>query len=109
MSKTGLFNSMDIPAGFLTSIYTCPVGKIITFSVNFSSLISTIAKVRLALVVGGIAQLTTKNYIEYDSRLVGYGVIERTGLVLGEGQTVFVYANLTGISANIYGWEEETS
>ena len=47
-------------------------------------------------------------WIEYDTELLGKGVLERTGIVMDAGKLLVVYSNAAGVSAVAFGLETST-
>jgi len=52
---------------------------------------------------------TTAEYIEFNSEVIGNGVLERGGIVLQAGKNVVVQANSTDVTAMVYGIETATA
>lgn len=87
-----------------TTVYTVPAGLSATFNVSISNSGYTQVAVRLA--IAAAASPTTAEYIEYDTVILQYGVLERTGIVANAGERVVVYASNANTSVSVYGYEE---
>lgn len=101
---TGILGQASLAAETNTSVYTVPASKTATFNINVVNTIARPVTVRIA--VASTATPNTADYIEYETILVGYGVLERGGLVAQDGQRVFAYASTSGVSVKVYGYEE---
>ena len=49
---------------------------------------------------------TSNEFIEYDTVIVGNGVLERGGIVAQAGESVVVYNAVAGLNFSVYGFEE---
>lgn len=104
--SSGRLGAVDLVATTNTLIYTGPANTIATVSANICNRNSTSVAVRLAVLDGAIGTLSDEDYIEYDTPLNANGILERTGLVIGAGQTVVAYSDTADVSVQVYGWEE---
>jgi hypothetical protein len=101
----GTLAKLSIPAASDTAMYTVASGNTSSFSINLVNTSSTLtAKVRIGITTGG--SLTAADYIEYDTAIIPNGVLERTGLVAGPLDIVYVRSDLANVTARIYGYEE---
>lgn len=101
---SGNLGSAALAAAADTLIYTVPAGKVATLNINCTNRDSVSAKVRIAIGVG--ANPANADYIQYDTTLAGNGVIERTGIVCGAGEKVWVRSDTASVSVRIHGFEE---
>jgi hypothetical protein len=62
-------------------------------------------QVRIAVCSGAIGTLATSDYIEYDTMIPGNSVLERTGVVVFNGQTIVVRSANGNCSFVAYGLE----
>ena len=101
---SGRLGTASLAATTNTTVYAVPTGKTSTVTVNFCNTTSAAATVRLALALADTP--VAGEWIEYDCSLPANGVLERGGIVLGEGQRIVAYASATGININVWGFEE---
>ena len=94
-----------LPAAADTALYTVPVDHRAVFTVSLCCRL-TAAKVRLALTDAG-APPSDADWIEYDTSLQPLAVLERTGLALGANQTLYARADVAGVSAVVFGVQEQ--
>jgi hypothetical protein len=101
---SGKLGAVDIAATTLTTLYTVPVGKTASFSVNFCNRNQSGVVVRLAL--STTATPTAADWLMYEVLIDGNGALERTGLVLDAAKLVVVYSSAANVSVTAYGFEE---
>ncbi|MDP3638683.1 MAG: hypothetical protein U0989_02455 [Azonexus sp.] len=101
---SGKLGSAALAAAADTLIYTVPDGKVATLNIACANRDSVSAKVRIAIGVG--ANPTNDDYVQYDTSLAGNGVIERTGIVCGAGEKVWVRSDIANVSVRVHGFEE---
>jgi hypothetical protein len=91
-----------------TTLYTVPTGYYSVFNVSFTNTSSNSVTIKLGL--SSSTSPGTAEWIEQQTTIVGYGVFERTGLVLQAGYNVVATAS-TGstVNATVYGIETATS
>lgn len=100
---SGLLGKNDLLAGALTEIYQVPAGTITAATINVCNRNASPCIINVALSDG---PPTNADYIEYNLELCGSGVIERTGIILSDGQTINVRSDVANVSAQVWGWEE---
>jgi len=88
------------------TVYTCPADTFSVVTVNFTNRNAQARNIRLAISDG--ASPTNAEWVEYDTELIGNGVLERTGLVLSAGQRIVAFANSTDCNCLVYGIETST-
>jgi hypothetical protein len=103
---SGKLGSADLAAATNTEVYVCLTGTISTVNVSFCNRNALPSDIRLAITDTGLLSLTDADYLEYDLELVSSGILERTGIVLSEGQSVVAYSALAEVSTQVWGWEE---
>ncbi len=101
---TGILGTSDLASTTNTTVYTVPAAKIATFSVNIVNRNTTPVTIRVALAAS--ATPAASEYIEYETPLLGYGVLERTGLLLDATKQLVAYSSAANVSINVYGFEE---
>ena len=94
----------NLAAAQNVALYTVPALKRAVLSVSLCNRTNGPIKVRLALADGAAPE--DSDWIEFDTQISAGGVLERTGLALGAGQSVFVRADVAGLSAVAFGIEE---
>lgn len=105
---TGKLGSFDLAATTDTVLYECPASTFAVVTVSICNRNSTTAR-NIRISVSDTSTPADDEYIEYDSELLGKGVLERTGIVVKSGEFIVVRASGTGISAVAYGIETTTA
>jgi len=91
-----------------TTLYTVPTGYYSVFNVSLTNTSATAVTIKLAL--ASTTTPGTADWIEQQTTIVGYGVFERTGLVLQAGYNVVALcSNASVVNATVYGIETSTS
>lgn len=101
---SGNLGSAALEANADTLLYTVPAGKVATLNINCTNRDAGNVKVRIA--IGAGAAPANRDYIEYDVNVLGNGVLERSGIVCGAGEKVWVRADTPNVSVRIHGFEE---
>lgn len=103
---SGILGQQALNATTNTTVYTTPADTVAYANVNVVNINSTPVSVRLALSTTGTP--TSAEYVEYDALIDGYGVLERTGIVLNATKRVVAYSDTANVSVSVYGVEEST-
>lgn len=103
---SGVLGQQALNATTNTTVYTTPADTVAYANINVVNINATPIVVRIALAAG--ATPLAAEYIEYEAEIAGYGVLERTGIVLNSGKRVVAYSNLSSVSVAVYGVEETT-
>lgn len=92
----------------LTNIYTVPTNKIATVNLLVTNSSGLVSKFRCAISNSSTSP-GPQDYIEFDVNLPAIsGVLERTALVLGPGESIFVYSSVANaITVRVNGYEED--
>ncbi len=101
---SGKLGSADLSATTNTTVYTVPASTVASCTVRFCNRSSSAVTVRLAISTTGTP--ADADYLEYGATVPANGIMEDSGLVLDAGKLVVAYASATGISVNVYGFEE---
>jgi hypothetical protein len=103
---TGRLGAQDLSAAANTTLYTCPSDTFAVVSVSLCNRSNQACNVRMAISTS--ATPGNAEWIEYDTELLGKGVLERTGIVMDAGKLLVVYSNAAGVSAVAFGLETST-
>lgn len=103
---SGRLATIDITSAATdTQLYSCPSNKVASFSISLTNRNpGTTVLVRIALTSS--TSIHNDEYIAYDVVIYPNEVYERSGLVLGQGQYVYVRSSVTLVNAVMYGYEE---
>lgn len=88
-------------------VYTCPADTFAVVSINIVNR-NTASSARIKVALSDTSSPTNAEWIEHDSELLEYGVIERTGIVVGAGQNIVVESSAANVTAMVYGIETST-
>lgn len=99
----GRLGAADLSAGTLTSVYTVPVDTFTVVSLSLCNRGNQATNVRVA--VAAAATPTNAEWIEFDTELLGHGVLERTGIVMDAGKILVVWSTSANVSAVAMGIE----
>ena len=101
---SGILGAASLAASTHTTLSTVPAGRTATLVINACNRNATAVKLRLALAAG--ATPSASEWIEYDTELAPYGVLERSAIVLEAGKRVVAYASTANVTVMAYGLEE---
>lgn len=101
---SGRLGKKALPQDNDWKLYTVPAATVTTATVSMVNRGSADAFVRLA--VSDVDAPAADDYMEYDYKLPGGGVLERTGIVCSAGERIIVRANTGFVSARAHGFEE---
>ena len=102
---SGRLFAVDLSAGAYNSAYQVPASKTTTFNISVCNRNSTSVMVRLA-VAAATGTPNNAEFIEYNAMIPGFGVLERTGIVLDAAKYITVYSDTANVTAVGYGFEE---
>lgn len=104
---TGILGSSNLSTATYETVYTVPAGKYTVMSINMVNRGNQAVTVRLA--IADTATPTNPEFIEYETELLGKGVLERTGIVVDAGKQIVAYTSGANISAVVMGIETPTA
>lgn len=103
----GVLASVALAATTYTIIYAPPVDTFSVVTVSICNKNATAIQVRLALAVDP-AIPANGNYIEYNAEVLPGGVLERGGVVIQRGRTIYAYSTQANTDVVVYGIETST-
>jgi hypothetical protein len=99
---SGVYGKADLAATTWTEIAAAPTSGVKVTSVSICNRGAGEVTIRLAI-AADVSSVDDSSYIEYDVKVPGNGVLERSGIVLSATNGLMAYASGTGISAVAYG------
>lgn len=103
---SGVYNRLSLSAATWTTLVPTTgvtAGKTGIITVNVSNTNGTSVSIRMA--ISANQSPSAGEYIEYNTVLGGYGVLEKTGIVLTNGLQITCYCDTANVSFVAYGLE----
>lgn len=100
ISASGLIGQADLVINTDTMLGTLGAGM--TVNVCLTNRATTDCKIRIAISPSAIAPVAA-DYIDYDVTLYANRARERGGIAASSGETIWVRANASGVSARAHG------
>ena len=105
----GILGQADLPANDYTGVYEVPADTFSVVNVSICNKNSTPITVRLAVRKAAEALPQADDYLEYETEILGYGVLERTGIIVDAGREIFAHSSSTSTAVVVYGIETSTA
>lgn len=104
---SGILAQRSLPADTLTEVYAAPANKVSSITVNaVATRLTTNINVGITTQTN-INSLDPPPWIEYKSPLMNSGsVLERSGIVISNGEKLVAYSQFEGVIVTVYGFEE---
>jgi len=104
---TGILGSENLSTATYTTVYTVPSNRYCVLSINMVNRGNQAVTVRIA--IADNATPTNAEFIEYETELLGKGVLERTGIVVDAGKKIVAWTSGANVSAVVMGIETPTA
>lgn len=104
---TGILGSSNLSTATYTTVYTVPADTYAVLSINMVNRGNQAVSIRVAIASADTP--TNPEFIEYETELLGKGVLERTGIVVDAGKKVVAWTSGANISAVVMGIETPTA
>jgi hypothetical protein len=102
---SGKLNAINLASSTPAILYTNTKTSPATVTISMCNKNTSTALIRVAIVSGiTINDLTDADYIEYELPIASHNVLERTAIVLGLNDSIYVYSNVASVSAVAWGF-----
>jgi len=108
MANTGILANATLAATTYTSIYSPTLDTFGVVTLNICNKNSSNIQVRVAIATDPDLPAAGE-YIEYETEILPNGVLERTGIVIEAGRTIYAYSSATNTDVVVFGIETETA
>jgi len=102
---SGILGTADLAITTITNVYAVPASTLASLNVNICNRNNAVARIRLALSASTGVQANSE-FMEYETAIEAYGVLERTAIVLDAGKTLTVYSDTANVTVVVTGIEE---
>ena len=104
----GILASESLAAVTYTPIYGPPVDTFSVVTVNICNKNATAINIRIAFAQDPSIP-AAGDYIEYNTQILPNGVLERSGIVIENGRTIYAYSTSANTDVVVYGIETATA
>ena len=102
----GKLGGVDLAAATETLLYQVPASAVATVNVNFANRNGSEINVRLAVAASSASGASATDYLLYDINVKANESLQYTGIVVSQGQKVFVQSDTASVTALAVGFEE---
>ena len=103
--NAGILGKASLTAATITNIYTVPASTLANYAIKVCNRNASPVTVRLALSAVSVTQANDE-FIEYNTTIPAYGVLERTGGLLQTGKIITAYSDTANVTVLVDGFEE---
>lgn len=108
MANIGILASETLNANTYTSIYGPSTDTFGVVTINICNKNSSAIRVRIALATDPNIPAAGE-YLEYETEILANGVLERSGVVIDNGRTVYAHSTQANTDVVVYGIETATA
>ena len=108
MANTGILANQSLVATTYTKIYEPTADSFGVVTLNICNKNATSVEVRVAIATEPNIP-AAGDYIEYNTTVLANGVLERTGIVIEAGRSIYCYSTQANTDIVVYGIETETA
>jgi len=102
---SGKLNAINLASSTPAILYANLTVSPSTVTISLCNKNTATASIRVAIVDGiAIDDVRDADYIEYDFPITSRNVLERTAIVLGQNQSIYVFSNIASVSAVVWGF-----
>ena len=104
---TGRLGATALTASANATVYTVPADTFSVVTVNITNRNASDRQIRLALASADTPDVS--EWLEYDTTLLGNGVLEKSGIVMDADKRIVAFANGIEVNVVVYGIETPTA